>query len=72
MLTFPKYQPIWFNKPPICGKCDIVTIGDNKDFSFVYNPSLVPTPNLYPDGDYEYNPFNPITLIFTIPILQLV
>ena len=70
MLTFPKYQPIWFNKPPICGKCDIVTIGDNKDFSFVYNPSLVPTPNLYPDGDYSFNPFNEVTsndLTFELP-----
>ena len=43
MLTFPKYQPIWFNKPPICGKCDIVTIGDNKDFSFVYNANYIDT-----------------------------
>lgn len=70
MLTFPKYQPIWFNKTPICGKCDIVTFSDNKDLSFVYNPSLIPTPNLYPDGNFSYNPFNEVTssnLTFELP-----
>lgn len=69
MLTFPKYQPIWFNKPPICGKCDIVTIGDNKDFSFVYNRSLVHTPNLFINSEFNNNPFMPITstdLVFDI------
>lgn len=69
MLTFPKYQPIWFNKTPICGKCDIVTFSDNKDLSFVYNRSLVHTPNLFINSEFNNNPFMPITstdLVFNI------
>ena len=55
-----------------CGFCDEVAVTSEFDKNFQLIADVIDNPELYPDGDYEYNPFNPITsddLVFDIESL---
>lgn len=60
MLDFLEYQTLWFNKKPICGKCDVPIFPSNKDLYLQYIASVLPA-NAFPNGNYDTNPFNAIT-----------
>lgn len=52
-----------------CGFCDEVAVTSEFDKNFQLIADVIDNPEIYPDGDYEYNPFNPITsddLVFDI------
>ena len=71
-MRIPKYQ--WLMQEPnqSCGFCDEVAVTSEFDKNFQLIADVIDNPELYPDGDYEYNPFNPITtddLLFDITTL---
>jgi len=71
-MRIPKYQ--WLMQEPnqSCGFCDEVAVTSEFDKNFQLIADVIDNPEIYPDGDYEYNPFNPITtedLVFDIESL---
>lgn len=60
MLTFPKYQPIYFENIPTCGSCDKITI-PRGNLNIQANKNEVNTPELFLNGNFDTNPFSPIT-----------
>jgi hypothetical protein len=69
MLTFPKYQPIYFKDIPNCGSCDKITIPRGNLYIQAKADGFL-MPELYPVGNFDTNPFNPITstdLVFDFP-----
>lgn len=73
-MRIPKYQ--WLMQEPnqSCGFCDEVAVTSEFDKNFQLIADVIDNPELYPDGDYEYNPFNPITsddLVFDIESLPI-
>jgi len=71
-MRIPKYQ--WLTQEPnqSCGFCDEVAVTSEFDKNFQLIADVIDNPELYPDGDYEYNPFSPITtedLVFDIESL---
>ena len=68
-MRIPKYQ--WLMQEPnqSCGFCDEVAVTSEFDKNFQLIADVIDNPEIYPGGDYEYNPFNPITtedLVFDI------
>jgi len=70
MLTFPKYQPIFFNKPQICGNCEILTF-PNQELYYQLEKDEIDTAELFDDTEFEINPFSEITsndLVFEVDL----
>lgn len=59
-MRIPKYQ--WLMQEPnqSCGFCDEVAVTSEFDKNFQLIADVIDNPEIYPDGDYEYNPFSPI------------
>jgi len=76
-MHIPKYQWLMPQPNTSCGFCDEVAVTSEFDKNFQLIADVIDNPELYPDGDYEYNPFNPITtedLVFNFnwgtPLIQ--
>lgn len=73
-MRIPKYQWLMPQPNTSCGFCDEVAVTSDFDKSFQLIADVIDNPELYPDGNFEYNPFNPITsddLLFDIENLPI-
>ena len=60
-MRIPKYQ--WLMQEPnqSCGFCDAVAVTSGFDKHFQLVTDVIDNPELYPNGDFEINPFSEIT-----------
>ena len=71
-MRIPSYQWLMPEQNSNCDFCDEVAVTSEFDKNFQLIADVIDNPELYPDGDYETNPFSLITstnLVFDIATL---
>jgi len=59
-MRIPPYQWLMPEQKSNCDFCDEVSISSEYEPKFQVLANEIETENLFPNGDYEYNPFSPI------------